>query len=59
MSYLLFDHLSLILLIIGVVFAIGTALGRLSRFIGVPAGLFFWGMGDIGWLSWARGNTFS
>ena len=41
MTYHLFEHLPIFLLMIGVVFAIGMALGRLSSFIGVPTGLFF------------------
>ena len=45
MTNIYFDNLALITLLVGCLFAIGAVLGRLGRFVGVPAGLFFLGVG--------------
>ena len=41
MEYAFFDTLPLILMVVGILLVVGAALGRLSRFMGVPAGLLF------------------
>ena len=45
MNNIYFDNLPLITLLVGGLFAIGAVLGRLGRFVGVPSGLFFLGVG--------------
>ena len=45
MTNVYFENLALITLLVGGLFAIGAVLGRFGRFVGVPAGLFFLGVG--------------
>ena len=41
LEHLFFEQLPFITLIVGVLLAVGAILGRLGRFIGLPAGLLF------------------
>ena len=45
MNNIFFQTLPLITLLVGCLFAIGAVLGRFGRYVGVPAGLFFLGVG--------------